>query len=61
MDGAFCRREKHKIAVIYVGQGQEDKQSILNNKGGSRDYEDFVAGLGWEVSVPAPAAIYLIV
>ena len=30
--------------------GQEDKNSILCNSGASRQFEDFVAGLGWEVS-----------
>ena len=42
-------RETHKMAVIYVAAGQEDKASILSNQAGSKDYEDFVAGLGWEV------------
>lgn len=42
-------RETSKIAVLYVGPGQEDKQSILSNSSGSRAFEDFVAGLGWEV------------
>ena len=37
------------MAVIYVAAGQEDKASILSNQAGSKDYEDFVAGLGWEV------------
>lgn len=44
-------RETHKIAVVYVAEGQEDKHSILSNCGGSRAYEDFVAALGWEVSL----------
>lgn len=44
-------RETHKIAVFYVAEGQEDKHSILTNTGGSQAYEDFVAGLGWEVSI----------
>ncbi|XP_070180609.1 ral GTPase-activating protein subunit alpha-1-like isoform X3 [Littorina saxatilis] len=44
-------RETHKIAVIYVAEGQEDKNSILSNSGGSRDFEDFVAGLGWEIDL----------
>ncbi|KAH0518219.1 Ral GTPase-activating protein subunit alpha-1 [Microtus ochrogaster] len=43
------RRETHKIAVFYVAEGQEDKYSILTNVGGSQAYEDFVAGLGWEL------------
>ena len=37
--------------MIYVAAGQEDKQSILTNTGGSKAYEDFVAGLGWEVGI----------
>ena len=44
-------RETHKIAVIYVAEGQEDKNSILSNTGGSQAYEDFIAGLAWEVCV----------
>lgn len=42
-------RETHKIAVFYIGEGQEDKFSILSNTEGSQAYEDFVSGLGWEV------------
>ena len=37
--------------MIYVASGQEDKQSILSNTAGSQAYEQFVAGLGWEVRV----------
>lgn len=43
-------RETHKIAVFYIAEGQEDKCSILANARGSQAYEDFVAGLGWEVT-----------
>lgn len=43
-------RETHKIAVIYVALGQEDKRSILANSAGSQMFEEFVAGLAWEVS-----------
>ncbi|XP_031746420.1 ral GTPase-activating protein subunit alpha-1 isoform X8 [Xenopus tropicalis] len=50
LDSRQCR-ETHKIAVFYVADGQEDKHSILSNTGGSQDYEDFVAGLGWEVNL----------
>ncbi|XP_053331621.1 ral GTPase-activating protein subunit alpha-1 isoform X1 [Spea bombifrons] len=50
LDSRQCR-ETHKIAVFYVADGQEDKQSILSNTGGSQDYEDFVTGLGWEVNL----------
>lgn len=35
-------RETHKIAVIYVGAGQEDKNSILMNQSGSPEFENFV-------------------
>ena len=37
--------------MLYVAEGQEDKRSILCNAGGSQDYEEFVAGLGWEVEL----------
>ncbi|KAG2468592.1 RGPA2 protein, partial [Polypterus senegalus] len=42
-------RETHKIAVFYIAEGQEDKCSILSNTRGSKAYEDFVSGLGWEL------------
>lgn len=44
-------RETHKFAVIYVANGQETKASILSNQGGSKEYEMFLSGLGWEVDV----------
>lgn len=50
LDNQKCR-ETHKIAVIYVAEGQEDKNSILLNTSGSRAFEGFVSGLGWEVDL----------
>ncbi|XP_031435652.1 ral GTPase-activating protein subunit alpha-2 isoform X8 [Clupea harengus] len=50
LDSRQCR-ETHKIAVFYIGEGQEDKCSILSNAEGSQAYEDFVSGLGWEVDL----------
>ncbi|XP_072545578.1 ral GTPase-activating protein subunit alpha-2 isoform X2 [Salminus brasiliensis] len=50
LDSRQCR-ETHKIAVFYIGEGQEDKFSILSNTEGSQVYEDFVSGLGWEVDL----------
>ena len=44
-----CSRDTHKIAVIYVSSGQEDKTSILANDTGSPLFDEFVAGLGWTV------------
>ncbi|XP_031364331.1 ral GTPase-activating protein subunit alpha-1 isoform X1 [Apis dorsata] len=44
-------RETHKIAVIYVSQGQEDKNSILSNITASKEYENFIARLAWEVEL----------
>ena len=32
-------RETHKIAVLFVAEGQEDKMSILSNSGGSERFE----------------------
>lgn len=42
-------RETHKVAVMYVAAGQEDKNSILSNSCGSQAYEQFVSSLAWEV------------
>ncbi|KAA0185849.1 hypothetical protein HAZT_HAZT009887, partial [Hyalella azteca] len=50
LDNQKCR-ETHKIAVLYVAIGQEDKMSILSNSGGSQRFEEFVGGLGWEVEL----------
>ncbi|XP_036912913.1 ral GTPase-activating protein subunit alpha-2 isoform X4 [Sturnira hondurensis] len=50
LDSRQCR-ETHKIAVFYIAEGQEDKCSILSNDKGSQAYEEFVAGLGWEVDL----------
>ncbi|XP_063231262.1 LOW QUALITY PROTEIN: ral GTPase-activating protein subunit alpha-1 [Bacillus rossius redtenbacheri] len=50
LDTQRCR-ETHKIAVIYVAEGQEDKNSILSNTCGSHAYEQFIAGLAWEVEL----------
>ncbi|TGZ65373.1 hypothetical protein CRM22_005912 [Opisthorchis felineus] len=47
----FGVRETHKIAVFYVGAGQEDKQSILSNQTASLEFENFLAGLGWEINL----------
>ncbi|CAH8494814.1 unnamed protein product [Heterobilharzia americana] len=44
-------RETHKLAIFYVGAGQEDKQSILSNQTASLEFENFVAGLGWEIDL----------
>lgn len=44
-------RETHKMAVIYVSHGQEDKNSILSNVTASKEYENFVARLAWEVEL----------
>ncbi|TNM95632.1 hypothetical protein fugu_016715 [Takifugu bimaculatus] len=50
LDSRQCR-ETHKFAVFYIGEGQEDKCSILSNSSGSQAFEDFVSGLGWEVDL----------
>lgn len=44
-------RETHKIAIFYIAEGQEDKQTILQNVQGSTLFEKFVATLGWEVNL----------
>ncbi|KAF9381562.1 Ral GTPase-activating protein subunit alpha-1 [Podila verticillata] len=44
-------RETFKIALLYVGPGQEGEQSILHNHCGSRAYNRFVRDLGWQVDL----------
>ncbi|ULU09399.1 hypothetical protein L3Y34_014066 [Caenorhabditis briggsae] len=44
-------REVHKIAVIYVGDTQEDRASILSNTVASPQFDAFVGELGWEIRV----------
>ncbi|KAM3962462.1 LOW QUALITY PROTEIN: putative Rho GTPase-activating protein CG5521 [Aphomia sociella] len=50
LDAQRCR-ETHKIAVIYVGKGQETRNEILSNRCGSPAYEAFLAALAWEVEL----------
>jgi len=50
LDDQTCR-ETHKIALIYIAEGQEDKMSILSNEGGSPDYEYFLSRLAWNVDL----------
>ncbi|CAD5210290.1 unnamed protein product [Bursaphelenchus xylophilus] len=44
-------REVHKVALIYVGMGQEDKQSILSNSRATPAFDDFVSRLGWPADI----------
>ncbi|RIA87709.1 hypothetical protein C1645_776672 [Glomus cerebriforme] len=44
-------RECIKVALLYVGPGQDDEQSILHNMNGSKEYDEFVASLGWEIDL----------
>ncbi|XP_045527991.1 probable Rho GTPase-activating protein CG5521 isoform X1 [Pieris brassicae] len=50
LDAQRCR-ETHKVAVIYVGKGQETRNEILSNRCGSAAYEAFLAALAWEVEL----------
>ncbi|KAI8993599.1 hypothetical protein BDB01DRAFT_847455 [Pilobolus umbonatus] len=44
-------RENMKIALLYVGLGQEDEASILQNDRGSDRYNSFVNSLGWDINI----------
>ncbi|CAK5049731.1 unnamed protein product [Meloidogyne enterolobii] len=52
LDSTVCR-EVHKVAVIFVGGGNDlqDKQSILSNNTGSETFNKFYDGLGWPVYI----------
>lgn len=44
----------HKIGVLYVGEGQAVESEYLANTSGSPDFETFLRGLGYVVSLHAP-------
>ncbi|CAG8737298.1 27528_t:CDS:2, partial [Racocetra persica] len=44
-------REVIKVALLYVGPGQENEKSILHNTNGSPLYDEFVESLGWEIEL----------
>ena len=44
-------REQYKIAVLYIGPGQSDRDAILHNTMGSADFTELIEGLGWTVSL----------
>ncbi|KAG0348001.1 Ral GTPase-activating protein subunit alpha-2 [Podila humilis] len=44
-------RETFKVALLYVGPGQEGEQVILHNQCGSEAYNRFVNDLGWQVDL----------
>ncbi len=41
----------HKVGVIYLGEGQTKEAEILANVEGSKDYNDFLSGLGTKVAL----------
>ena len=41
----------HKVGVIYIGEGQTKEAEILANVEGSKDYNDFLSGLGTKVAL----------
>eukprot|EP01114_Cavostelium_apophysatum_P012293 TRINITY_DN2733_c0_g1_i3.p1 TRINITY_DN2733_c0_g1~~TRINITY_DN2733_c0_g1_i3.p1 ORF type:complete len:1100 (-),score=286.84 TRINITY_DN2733_c0_g1_i3:2012-5311(-) len=44
-------RNVQRIAVLRVTEGQRTESEVLSNQGGSADYLEFVAGMGWGVRV----------
>ena len=45
--------------MIYVGEDQEDKQSILSNTQASPEFDKFVEELGWEATDPSCRSTHL--
>ena len=43
-------REIHKFGLIYIAQGDEKRKDALSHNVGSKEFEEFVQGLGWEVN-----------
>jgi len=46
--------DSHKIGILYVGEGQTLEQEFLLNRMGSADYDEFLHGLGYKVSLEPP-------
>lgn len=44
LDNQAVTRERHKIAVIYVGPGQEARDDIMANTNSSPGFQAFVGG-----------------
>jgi hypothetical protein len=42
-------RESIKLALVYVGEHQEEQEAILKNETASGQYREFSAGLAWNV------------
>ncbi|XP_063687478.1 ral GTPase-activating protein subunit alpha-2-like isoform X1 [Bolinopsis microptera] len=49
LDNVF-NREIHKFGLIYIARGDEKRKDALSHNVGSKEFEEFVAGLGWEVN-----------
>ncbi|PRP83806.1 ral GTPase-activating protein subunit alpha-2 [Planoprotostelium fungivorum] len=47
----MATREHFRVAVVYVGAGQETSQTIMENSHGSPLYQEFLEGLGWSVDL----------
>ena len=48
----------HKIGVLYVGSGQTTEREILGNRSGSRNYTNFLSGLGELVTLKGQQDVY---
>jgi hypothetical protein len=51
LDQSGMTREKHKIAVIYIGQRHKTKEEIIACPRGSVLFETFASQLGWMVEL----------
>lgn len=48
---ATAERDCHKIGVVYVAEGQDQQQEILENSESSDRFKRFVSSLGWNVEL----------
>lgn len=44
-------RECIKVGVLYIRRGQSAEDAFAQNQGGTLDYQEFIASLGWGINI----------
>lgn len=51
--------DSHKVGILYIGPNQKDEIEVLANKSGSRDYQNFLEGIGQFIRLKGSRDIYV--